>query len=94
MPERRSGAEQRFQSVVDVDGRPVRLTGFADRLEIDDAGRVFKAGSLVALDGQRGYGQVVGVQTRVWIASIKMEFLIVLTWDFDRAAFDQAHLLD
>jgi hypothetical protein len=33
-------------------------------------------------------GQVAGVQTRVWIASIKMEFLIVLTWDFDRAAFD------
>ena len=26
--------------MVDVDGRPVLLTGFADRLEIDDAGRV------------------------------------------------------
>ena len=34
------GAEQRFQSVVEVDGRPVTLTGFADRLEIDDTGRV------------------------------------------------------
>jgi RecB family exonuclease len=34
------GAEQRFQSVVDVEGRAVMLTGFADRLEIDDAGRV------------------------------------------------------
>jgi superfamily I DNA/RNA helicase/RecB family exonuclease len=34
------GAEQRFESTVDVDGRPVRLTGFADRLEVDDAGRV------------------------------------------------------
>lgn len=33
-------------------------------------------------------GQVIGVQTRVWIASIKMEFLVVLAWDFDRAAFD------
>ncbi len=34
------GAEQRFETVVDVDGRPVKLTGFADRLEIDDSGRV------------------------------------------------------
>ncbi len=34
------GAEERFQGVVDVDGHPVLLTGFADRLEIDDAGRV------------------------------------------------------
>jgi RecB family exonuclease len=34
------GAEQRFQAVVDVDGRPVMLTGFADRLEIDDDDRV------------------------------------------------------
>ena len=33
-------AEQRFQGVVEVEGRPVLLTGFADRLEIDDAGRV------------------------------------------------------
>jgi RecB family exonuclease len=34
------GAEQRFQSTVEVDGRQVMLTGFADRLEVDDAGRV------------------------------------------------------
>lgn len=33
-------AEQRFQSAVDVEGRTVMLTGFADRLEVDDAGRV------------------------------------------------------
>jgi len=33
-------AEQRFQSTVEVEGRTVMLTGFADRLEIDDAGRV------------------------------------------------------
>lgn len=33
-------------------------------------------------------GQVVGVSTRIWVPSIKMEFVIVLSWDFDRAAFD------
>ena len=33
-------------------------------------------------------GQVFGVSTRIWIPSIKMEFVIVLSWDFDRAAFD------
>lgn len=33
-------AEEHFSSVVDVEGRAVRLTGFADRLEIDDDGRV------------------------------------------------------
>jgi hypothetical protein len=33
-------------------------------------------------------GQVVGISTRIWIASIKMEFVLVLSWDFDRAAFD------
>lgn len=33
-------------------------------------------------------GQVVGVSTRIWISSIKMEFVIILSWDFDRAAFD------
>lgn len=34
------GAETRFQAVVEVEGAPVTLTGYADRLEIDDAGRV------------------------------------------------------
>jgi hypothetical protein len=33
-------------------------------------------------------GQVAGISTRIWIPSIKMEFVIVLGWDFDRAAFD------
>src|SRR5262249_31337853 len=33
-------------------------------------------------------GQVAGVSTRIWIPSIQMEFVIVLSWDFDRAAFD------
>jgi RecB family exonuclease len=34
------GAEERFRSAVEVEGREVLLTGFADRLEVDDAGRV------------------------------------------------------
>jgi len=33
-------------------------------------------------------GQVAGISTRIWVPSIKMEFVIVLSWDFDRAAFD------
>lgn len=33
-------------------------------------------------------GQVIGVSTRIWVPSIKMEFVIVVSWDFDRAAFD------
>jgi len=33
-------------------------------------------------------GQVFGVSTRIWISSIKMEFVIILSWDYDRAAFD------
>ncbi len=33
-------------------------------------------------------GQVAGISTRIWVASIKMEFVIVLSWDYDRAAFD------
>lgn len=33
-------------------------------------------------------GQVVAVATRIFISSIKLEIVIVLGWDFDRAAFD------
>jgi phage protein D len=33
-------------------------------------------------------GQVAGVQTRIWVPSIKTELAIVLGWDYDRAAFD------
>lgn len=33
-------------------------------------------------------GQVAGISTRIWVPSIRMEFVIVLSWDFDRAAFD------
>ena len=31
---------------------------------------------------------MLGVHTRIWIPAIKMEFVIVLGWDYDRAAFD------
>ncbi len=33
-------------------------------------------------------GQVAAVSTRIWISAIKMELVIVLGWDYDRAAFD------
>lgn len=33
-------------------------------------------------------GQVAAVSTRIWIPSIKMEFVVTLGWDWDRAAFD------
>ncbi|GGO94461.1 phage late control D family protein [Wenjunlia tyrosinilytica] len=33
-------------------------------------------------------GQVLGVQTRVWLPSIKAELVVILGWDYDRAAFD------
>ncbi len=32
-------------------------------------------------------GEIEGVAARVWVDSIKMEFLISLNWDFDRAMF-------
>lgn len=33
-------------------------------------------------------GDVFGVSARIWIASLKMEFVIVVSWDYDRAAFN------
>jgi uncharacterized protein len=33
-------------------------------------------------------GENIGVSMRIWVASIKVEFVIVLSWDFDRQAFD------
>ena len=33
-------------------------------------------------------GQVSAVSTRLWVAEVKQEFVIVLGWDYDRAAFD------
>ncbi len=33
-------------------------------------------------------GQVLAVATRIWVSAIKTEFVIVLGWDYDRAAFE------
>jgi len=33
-------------------------------------------------------GDLFGVSARVWIASLQIEFVIVVSWDFDRAAFN------
>ena len=33
-------------------------------------------------------GDIFGVIARVWVASLKTEFVIVVGWDFDRAAFN------
>jgi hypothetical protein len=33
-------------------------------------------------------GDVFGVSARVWVASLQIEFVIVVSWDYDRAAFD------
>jgi len=33
-------------------------------------------------------GQVLQVETRIWISAIKTELTVVLGWDYDRAAFD------
>ena len=33
-------------------------------------------------------GEIDGVSARVWVDSLKMEFVIALNWDFDRAAFN------
>jgi hypothetical protein len=33
-------------------------------------------------------GDIFGVTARIWVASLKTEFVIVVGWDFDRAAFN------
>ena len=33
-------------------------------------------------------GDLFGVSARVWIASLQLEFVIVVSWDYDRAAFN------
>lgn len=33
-------------------------------------------------------GDVFGISARVWVASLQMEFTIVVSWDYDRAAFN------
>lgn len=33
-------------------------------------------------------GDIFGVAARVWVDSVQMEFVIVVGWDYDRAAFD------
>ncbi|MGW0809099.1 phage late control D family protein [Nonomuraea sp. NPDC002799] len=33
-------------------------------------------------------GQVAGVAARVWLPSVKAEIVVVLSWDYDRSAFD------
>ncbi|MDX2152660.1 MAG: hypothetical protein SFV54_18105 [Bryobacteraceae bacterium] len=33
-------------------------------------------------------GDIFGVEARVWVDSLKMEFVIVVSWDYDRAAIN------
>jgi hypothetical protein len=33
-------------------------------------------------------GDVFGISTTVWVASLQLEFTIIVSWDFDRAAFN------
>jgi len=33
-------------------------------------------------------GDVFGVEARVWVDSLKMEFVVSVAWDYDRATFD------
>jgi hypothetical protein len=33
-------------------------------------------------------GDIFGVTARIWIASLQTEFVIIVSWDYDRAAFD------
>ncbi len=33
-------------------------------------------------------GDVFGISARVWVASLQLDFVIVVSWDYDRAAFN------
>ena len=33
-------------------------------------------------------GDVFGISARVWVASLQIEFTIIVSWDYDRAAFN------
>src|SRR5712664_1517090 len=33
-------------------------------------------------------GDVFGISARVWVASLQLEFVIVVSWDYDRASFN------
>jgi len=33
-------------------------------------------------------GDIFGVSVRIWVPSVQMEFVIVVSWDYDRAAFN------
>jgi hypothetical protein len=33
-------------------------------------------------------GDVFGVSARIWVASLQIEFVVVVSWDYDRAAFN------
>lgn len=33
-------------------------------------------------------GQVAAVSTRVWLTTLQLELVVILAWDYDRAAFD------
>jgi hypothetical protein len=33
-------------------------------------------------------GDIFGVSARIWISTLQMEFVVVVSWDYDRAAFN------
>lgn len=84
---RENGWEMHIDHTLEPQGYILRFQGFWQDYTPDTT---LKWGSSLAEFTPKfsTVGQVVGVQTRVWIPTIKEEFLIVLAWDFDRAAFD------
>ena len=58
------GREERFSTVVEVDGERVQLTGYADRIELDAEGRVV----VVDLKTGRGKPSDTSVRTHVQLA--------------------------